>query len=303
MTEHIIAGSTGLLFGYPATRTSSTDPRDWKPALGLLHSFGFEAVDLSEMWTSPTALDDAATDDLGAVLDEIGMPAAGLSLISIDFSAGARAQTLDRAHRAIQQAARLRAPHVSLGLHGIPAKKIAPSDSPGYAALDDATADAIVSGLRELVVAAEGSDVNLTLEMHEHSVLHSSVGMLRVLDAVGSDRVTANPDLGNLLRATGELAEEPLETLERLAGRVGYWHVKNGVRLEVGPGAYRMFPVEMSQGTMNYRALLRTALASGHDAPLVVEHYGGDVLNQARAGAAYLRQVLAELAAERLGDS
>lgn len=297
----MIAGSTGLLSGYPPTRTSSLDPRDWRAPLELLHAFGFDAVDLSEMWTPITELDDFAVDDLAQIAADAGLRIAGLSLIGAEFGGATRGATLDRVQRAIEHAARLGAPHVSVGLHGIPAKRVPPSKAPGYGTLTDRARTDLVSGLGEVATTAAASGVHVALELHEHSVLHSAASVLSVLDAVGSPWLLANPDLGNLLRATGPMVEEPLETIEALRGRIGYWHVKNGIRLEVGPETYRMYPSELSQGSMNYRMLLRTALAGGFDAPLVIEHYGGDVLQLARGGAEYLRTLLGELGDERLG--
>lgn len=298
-----VAGTTGLLFGYKPASNPPADPADWEAPLTLLLEQGFTSIDFSQMWHPMTTLDDDAIERLSTLLARLGIETAGITLISLDlWSQAGRASAITRVRRGIDQASMLGTRFVSVGFHDVPLAGQTPSTAPGYPEFNDQDVESCAAPLRELAEYAASRSVELSLEMHESSPIYSSTNVLRILNAVGASNLGANPDLGNLIRAGADIAEEPFETVARLAGRINYWHVKNGVRLEVGLSTYRAFPTEMSQGLLDYRQLLRTAIGSGFSGPLIVEHYGGDILNQARMGGEYLVATLERLAAEKLGS-
>jgi sugar phosphate isomerase/epimerase len=85
--------------------------------------------------------------------------------------------------------------------------------------------------LRPLVQAAAKLGIELSLEMFENGVLDRSDHVLAILEAAEPEKVGANPDLGNLLRSPWSLPESWERTVEKLAPRINYWHVKNGLRI------------------------------------------------------------------------
>jgi sugar phosphate isomerase/epimerase len=288
-----IAVTTGLLRGYYPVRGGPSRLEDWQAPIALLAGLGASGIDFGELWGP---LHDYSTAELKVIAEFLAaqnVSAAGISLLGLDFTTGGNAgPDIDRVKRAITQAALLGAGNVSLGLHPKSTSPIAPSDIPPYPVTSGEAVANIVDRLAHLASVAAAESVSLSLETHESSVLYCSANLLRILDEVGASNLFANPDLGNLLRAPAPIAEEPLETILALAGRIKYWHVKSAVRLEVGRDTYRSFPSTMIAGSIDYRAMLNIAVAAGFDGHLVIEHYGGDTLTNAAHDVAYLRALL-----------
>jgi sugar phosphate isomerase/epimerase len=301
--EITIAATTGLLRRNAPLRLAPPEPAEWTSLLGLLANLGVDSVDFGQFWGPLHDFDDHQIAVLRQVLTDLGLGVSGISLVGFPFDYPPNdsrnyGDSYARVRRGIEQAALLDARVVSLGLHPM-ADAPAPSDALGYPPMTNADIDRFASPLRELANFAETLGVALSFEMHESSILFCANHVLQLLDAIGAPNVGANPDLGNLIRHTGPLAETWDETIRALKDKINYWHIKNATRMEIGRDTYRTTPTGIPAGSVDYRAMLEIALRAGFTGPLVVEHSAGDRLWHAREGVTYLRSVLADLGVRR----
>ena len=167
----------------------------------------------------------------------------------------------------------------------------------GSAGAEDAEFVAAAAFLAELAESAADLGVGVALELHHCSLADTSRSLLRLLELADHPNLSANPDLGNLLWAY-ETPEEPwYEAVDRLAGRVLLWHLKNTQRIHV-PDLGQSYFVHSSldQGDIDYRWALAKMVASGFDGYLSIEGAGpGDLLAFAARGKAYLDELLQDL--------
>jgi sugar phosphate isomerase/epimerase len=293
VTALTVAASTGLLSASAATRLT-TDPDDLVANLRLLHDQGFDAVDLSDLWLAPAEMTETSCDALTDALGELGMRAVGTSVIGVEVH---RADVLDGgldwARRSLATTHRLGLDHMSIGLHPRNSRPRVPGARPGWVDAvrpehDAASFRRAGAAIAALADEAEQLGIGLSLEMHEATLVSSGANSLRLLDVVDRANVGMNPDLGNLDRAPWPLDETWYETLEQIADRVTYWHVKNTIRAELPGGGATAVPSTLALGTIDYRAALALLRQAGFDGAIAVEHYGGDALEYARQGREYL---------------
>lgn len=294
-TSSSVVVSTGLLRGFWPHRSAPAEPADWAEPLSLLADLGDAEIEFSQFWGPLDHMTDAQMRALRGVLDDLGLSVSGVSLVGTNLHNDETGSTYDRVLRTIAQVALLGGSVVSLGPHPMRATPLTPSQAAPYPTVTDADVSAFAAPLRKLADFAATAQIALSLEMHEQTMLHSSRHVLRVLEATGAPNVGANPDLGNLIRATAPMAETYEETITALGGSINYWHVKNAMRVETGSGIYRAFPTPMPSGLIDYRAMLAVAFEAGFAGPLVIEHSAGDILHHARESVSYLRSLLADL--------
>lgn len=290
-----IVVSTGLLRGYWPCRAAPSDPADWLTPLSLLADLGATEIEFSQFWGPLDQPTDTQLFALRTTLDGLGLGVRGVSLVGVHAALASSSASYDRVSRTIAQVASLGGSVVSIGVHPMREVPLTPSQAHPYPEVTDEDVEAIAIPLRSLAGVAAAAEIALSLEMHEQTVLHSARQVLRILEATDAPNVGSNPDLGNLIRATGPIAESYEETISALAGSINYWHVKNGMRLEIGPDRYRAFPTSMPTGLIDYRAMLAVATDAGFSGPLVIEHNAGDVLHHARDTVTYLQSVMDDL--------
>ena len=101
-----------------------------------------------------------------------------------------------------------------------------------------------------------------------------------------------NLDLGNLVRVPARLVESWQETLDLLAPRVNYAHLKNYIRLEQrDPELALSAPCGIADGEIDYRTVVDSLVAEGYRGPLCIEHYGGDPYWVMQQGRDYLESI------------
>jgi sugar phosphate isomerase/epimerase len=156
--------------------------------------------------------------------------------------------------------------------------------------------------LRKAGQIAADVNVKISIEVHQGSIADNSTATLHLLDLVGLDNVGANPDLGNIYWHY----EHPDETTEAaivaLAPRAVYWHCKNLSRQHI-PELHRSFfaRVPLPDGDVDYRFAIAAMLDAGYDGYLAVEGAReGDALSKDRRSLDYVRQIIEELATERV---
>jgi sugar phosphate isomerase/epimerase len=292
-----IAGSTLVLAVRPRTEPlREAGANAWAEELGELRDAGFDAVDLVDSWLEPATLSESELRELASVLADTGLRLAGISVVRrsvIDPRDGD--VNLDYTLRSLDAAAVLGAPVVSIGFH----RPLTPEQreasfwlvDPPQDDRSDASWALAAERLRRIVARAEELGIGVALELHEGTLLDSAAGALRVIDMVGSPSLGVNPDLGNLVRVPGPLAERWEETLRAVLPRTTYWHVKNYSRVE-RPGLVVTIPSELEAGAIDYRRALGLALDAGYSGPVCIEHYEGDALGAIARGRAYVEQVV-----------
>jgi sugar phosphate isomerase/epimerase len=152
-------------------------------------------------------------------------------------------------------------------------------------------------GLRELGEMAGANGVNVTIEVHQHSIADNSSSALHILDLADSPHVFANPDLGNILWTYETPDETSEEAILALAPRSKYWHCKNLRRVHVPELEHSYFVrVPLSDGDIDYRFAISAMVDAGFDGYLAIEGAtDGDQLYSDRRSFEYVKSVLAEI--------
>jgi sugar phosphate isomerase/epimerase len=301
-----LAGSTLVLAVRPRARpVAELTPAEWGSELAELRRAGFGAVDLVDSWLSPADLGETAVVELRAVLADCALGLAGVSVVRrsvIDPVDGER--NLEHTLRSIEAAAVLGAPVVSIGFHRplTAAQRAwpfwmvpAPQDERG-----SETWDVAVDRVGQVAARAAALGLEVSLELHEGTLLDSPEGALTIIERVGAENLGINPDLGNLIRVPVQLEVGWEGLLRASVARMNYWHVKNYIRLESpATGTVLSAPSELASGVIDYRRALRIALEHGYAGPVCIEHYEGDALGAIARGRSYLEDVLRDLGREQ----
>jgi sugar phosphate isomerase/epimerase len=147
-------------------------------------------------------------------------------------------------------------------------------------------------GLRELGKHAAEVGLKMSLEMYEDTYLGTADSSVRLVEEIGLDNVGLNPDIGNLIRLHRPI-EDWREMFAKTLPYANYWHVKNYMRDEAADGSWATaFPTTMETGLINYRQVVRDALALGFEGIFLMEQYGGDSLGVCATNRDYLRTLL-----------
>lgn len=301
-----IALATHILRGYPPRSGGIPTPEARRALFRWARKQGFDGIEVGDWWFDyyNASLDEA--EALAREIKDHGLELAGFNCLRKCVTHPAVAtQNRRDLRRAVEVAAVLRPEFVSISLSlgadtvGIPADRDRGTNySPGSSAeATDAEFSLAARFLAELAETAGRAGVGVALELHHCSLADTSQSLLRLLDEANHPNLSANPDLGNLLWAYAEPKEAWYEAVERLAGRVKFWHVKNLQRVHV-PEVNRAFWVHASleAGDVDYRWALARFAAAGFDGYLSIEGAGpGDLLAFAARGKAYLDELIETL--------
>ena len=85
--------------------------------------------------------------------------------------------------------------------------------------------DRAAEAFRHLGPFAGRRGVRIVFEIHMNMLHDTVASTVKLLDKIGCDNVMANPDPGNMFSTS--TAEHEAGALERLRGRIGYFHFKN----------------------------------------------------------------------------
>ena len=156
----------------------------------------------------------------------------------------------------------------------------------------EATAAAIIDASG---VAADVG-VDITVEVHQHSIVDNSWSALRLMELVARSNVGINPDLGNVLW-TYDVPEESCEAaIVALAPHTKYWHCKNLYRVNVPDLQRSVFlQVPLPEGEIDYRFALSALRGVGYTGHVAIEGIRlGDQFARDRASVDYMRGLLAQ---------
>lgn len=152
-------------------------------------------------------------------------------------------------------------------------------------------------GFREIGRMAADQGIEISIEVHQHSIVDNSWSALHLLDLIDLPNVGINPDLGNICW-TYEVPEESSEhAIRALAARAKYWHCKNMRRVHIPENHHTIFlRVPLPDGDIDYRYAISAMVAAGYQGYLAIEGANaGDQLQADCRSVNYVRQILAEL--------
>ncbi len=152
-------------------------------------------------------------------------------------------------------------------------------------------------GLQELAARAADAGVELSIEVHQHSLVDNSWSALHLLELVDRPNVGVNPDLGNIYWCY-DVPEESCEAaIVALAPKAKYWHCKNLRRVHIPDLQKAIFlQVPLPDGEIDYRFAIQAMLDAGYQGYLAVEGLRlGDQYHGDARSVAYVRQLLDEL--------
>ena len=270
----------------------------WDDMLAQVQDVGFSMIELADSHIRPADLEPARRDELLAMARARGItiPSVHLQRQSV-IMPGHEERNLAYAHRTIDAAAEWGMQVFSTGLHQpfSQAQRDAlwfwtaegPKDPD-----DPEVWDAAVTRLRELGRHAADVGLRMSLEMYEDTYLGTADSAVRLVEEIGLDNVGLNPDIANLIRL-----HRPIEDWREMHAKTlpyaNYWHVKNYTRDEAADGSWATsVPSSMEAGLINYRQVVRDAIALGFDGIFLMEHYGGDSLGNCSTNQRYLRTLL-----------
>ncbi|MBX6771411.1 MAG: sugar phosphate isomerase/epimerase [Chloroflexi bacterium] len=151
--------------------------------------------------------------------------------------------------------------------------------------------------LRELARHAANHGIEISIEVHQHSIVDNSWSALHLLDLIDEPNVGVNPDLGNIFWTYDVPEETPEQAIVALAPRAKYWHCKNLRRVYIPENHHTIFlRVPLPDGEIDYRFALSAMVAAGYQGYLAIEGAQlGDQLSADGRSIAYVKGILAEL--------
>lgn len=141
---------------------------------------------------------------------------------------------------------------------------------------------------RHLGKVAARHNIRIVFEIHMNTIHDTISSMAKLLDLIGLDNVMANPDPGNMFGTS--TAEKDASELEKLEGRIGYFHFKN---CREHDGKYD-YSVKLADGHIDLSKWVAQLVKMGYDEPVCVEYCGaGDPHVAAEKDIQYLRNTFA----------
>ena len=274
------------------------DPDTWEAMLREIRDVGFSLAELSDSHIRPADLEPSRRDEFLAIARSHGVriPSVHVQRKSV-IQPGHAEKNLDYAHRTIDAAAEWGMEVFSTGLHQplSEAQRGAlwfwtvqgPTDP-----VDPELWRTAVARIRELGKHAAEVGMVMALELYEDTYLGTADSAVRFVEEVGLENVGLNPDVANLVRL-----HRPVEDWRELYAKTlpyaNYWHVKNYTRDESGDRSWATSaPSTLEAGLINYREVIKDAVAGGYRGIILCEQYGGDSLGVCAANMRYIRKLL-----------
>jgi len=153
------------------------------------------------------------------------------------------------------------------------------------------------AAFRELAKIAADEGVEISIEVHQHSIVDNSWSALHLLDMIDRPNVGINPDLGNILWVYDVPEESSEQAISALAARAKYWHCKNLKRVHIPENKHTIFlRVPLADGDIDYRFAMSAMVAAGYKGDMAIEGMQlGDHVTGDGQSVAYARERLAEL--------
>ena len=263
---------------------------------------GFVAVEIEDRWIGIEAMSAEELAELRSMASDEGVELT-LKLHHRDLHTPEVATTNETSvMRAIQVAEAIGAPLVSIGLPTPPSALASVSRRLGRSwngsghEMPDEAFTRTASALRRLADAAVDAGVDLSVELHQGSIVDNSSRLLRLLDMVDYANVGANPDIANNLQTSPDPGETWRDAIENLAPRANYWHVKNLRRFEVPGREPILIRRALHEGEIDVRWAISVMHAAKFTGMIVVEGPGnGDHMRAVEEGRHYISYLLSEM--------
>lgn len=260
---------------------------------------GFDGVDISDSWNLRN-LPPHELADIGARVQDAGLALPTLSSMGKTLHApDLGAHNLASLLASLDVAHALEVPLVNLSLSTPRIPGVTPTfgvaNTPGGSrGASDQDFDITIQRLQTLCRKADTLGIRLSLELHDRSLADSPASLIRILDAVGSDTLGANPDLTNGYRAYDTPDDTWQSTLEQLAPRTNLWHINNLQRVHVPDIARSVFvEAALGEGDIDYRWALNVMRHAGFDGWVVIENKSSrDTFELSQAGIRYMKALL-----------
>lgn len=139
----------------------------------------------------------------------------------------------------------------------------------------------MIERTRELVALAEEHDVILAQEFEPGFIVGSTADLLRMFEAIPSDHLAANLDLGHAFLCD----PDPLASIRTLGPKIVHCHIENMAR---GVHNHRL----PHDGDMDLRAYLRALAEIGFTGGMALDLYAHDYEAVAPSAIAYLRDLI-----------
>ena len=294
---------------------SLPDERALPDYLGKVRDIGFDGLELGlDNFLSGSSgssnggldVDEGRVDEVKKRLDDEGTPCVTIRAGGALCYPQTAAHNRKRLEKSVEVASALGADIVNTALSGPPQNRMldtGPSGAPeSHGSSQTASEEDFIrtaQALREVGALAGDNGIDITVEVHQHSIADNSWSTLHLLELADSPFVHANPDLGNVLW-NYDVPEETMEQcVSALASRSKYWHCKSLNRVHVPELDHSYYiRVPLPDGDIDYRFAISAMVEAGYDGYLAIEGANtGDQLYKDRRSVNYVRGILAELEA------
>lgn len=245
---------------------------------------GFTGIELHDAWLDFPRHDARALREVKIEIADAGLQVSALNLSRCLFTRGPQAERqYARVERALDTAATLSAEIVNLSLslplpfgavsarHPMIGSEAAPSEH-----------DRAADRLAQLAARATPA-LKLAVELHDDGLLDTPALCLRLLRHINHPCVGLNPDVANICRGPGPVADWR-QALKLLAPHTTHWHVKN----------YRNSkPAPLPDGDIDYAVACEIMRHAGYDGWVGIESRFGDMLAEQRAALVFLKSLSA----------
>lgn len=271
--------------------------------LRKVHDMGFDGIEIANNTVGGPSATPEQVRELRKELDDNGAPCVcvrgGGGMSSPRTAAASRQRLADAIKFASQIGCNLVNTSVGTGVvSSIPGSFTGePTSQGGSRDAHESDFEVTAKGFREAAKIAANEGIEISIEVHQHSIVDNSWSALHLLDLIDQPNVGVNPDLGNILW-TYEVPEETSEqAITALAPRAKYWHCKNLRRVHIPENRHTIYlRVPLPDGEIDYRFAISTMAAAGYQGYLAVEgmQLGDQITGDCRS-INYAKSVLAEL--------
>jgi sugar phosphate isomerase/epimerase len=268
-----------------------------------VREMGFDGIEIANNSVGGPSAPASAVQELRRELADNGVPCVCVRGGGGLASPRAAAESRKRLDEAIAFAAELGCRLVNTSI-GVPTVDTVPGNFVGEPTSQGSSRDAHESdfevtagGYRSAAKRAADDGIEISIEVHQHSIADNSWSALHLLDLIDQPNVGVNPDLGNILW-TYDIPEETSEAaIFAMAPRAKYWHCKNLRRVHIPESRHTIFlRVPLPDGDIDYRFAISAMVVAGYSGYLAIEGMQlGDHLSMDGRSVEYVKQILAEL--------
>jgi sugar phosphate isomerase/epimerase len=274
--------------------------------LARVKNIGFDGIELGLETFGGQDAKQSAVQETQKALEAAGVPCVAIRAGGGLSQPNVAKQSRKRLEKSVEVASWIGVGVVNTALGNPPRNRLGDTGPVGAANAHGSSQEATPADyeltakvLREVGKQAGDTGVNITIEVHQHSIADNSWSTLHLLDMVGLPNVLANPDLGNIFWNYDVPEETSEQAITALAGRSGYWHCKNLHQVYVPELDHSYFVrVPMPDGDIDYRFAISAMVDAKYPGFLAIEGAtSGDQLYKDAKSVEYAKAILKGLGA------